>query len=249
MHIAKQKEHVAVVELDSGVSSGDRGTLDSLESLCSGLAHGGVRCILLDMKGIQTTPSVFLAALASLQRRIQSLGGEIAVINPTSHVRKLFRVTVMDQVVGIYSDEDSALEAVNKHLEMMRRSLLNELASPKVLTRIEAASKLARIGDEQGIMLLTEFLSDEDPVMRLQATLNLAGLGGPKVVEPLIRALSDDDYRVRMYAAEALGKTCDAKAIEPLKATVRFERNRNVIFKANQALEQLLKDQQPFTGA
>ena len=248
MHIAKQKDNIAIVELDSRISSGDRETLDGLETLCSGLAQGGVRCILLDMDSVDTAPSVFLATLASLQHRVKSLGGELAIIHPTNHVRKLFRVTVMDRVIGLYADEGSAFEAINQHLDQMRQALEDELSSPKKLIRIEAASKLARIGDKQGIVLLTEFLSDEDPVMRLQTTLSLAGLGGSRVVEPLIQALSDDDYRVRMYAAEALGKTADAKAIEPLKATVRFERNRNVIFKANQALEQLLK-QQPFTSA
>jgi len=249
MHIAKQKDHVAVVELDSRASAGDRESLDSLEHLCSELLSEGARCILLDMKGLRTAPSVLLATLASLQSRIQSLGGEIAVIHATNHVRKLFRVSVMDRVVGVYVDEEDAIAAVNEHLEEMRRAVHNGLSSPKKFTRVEAASRLARIGDGQGIVLLTDFLGDEDPLIRLQATLSLAGLGGPNVVEPLIRALSDDDYRVRMYAAEALGKSADTKAIEPLKATVRFERNRNVIFKANQALEQLLKPDQTVVTA
>ncbi len=245
MHVAKQKNHVAVVELDASVSLGDREALDSLESLCSGLAHAGTRCILLDMNEVRTAPSVLLATLASLQSRVRGLGGELAIINPSNPVRKAFRVTVMDQVVGVYSDEASAFKAVEEHLAMMRRALQDDLCSPRTLTRIEAAAKLARIGDDQGITLLEEALSHEDPVMRLQVTLSLAGIGDARAVQPLLKALSDDDYRVRMYAAEALGRIADARAIEPLKAAVRFERNRNVIFKANQALEQLL-GQRPF---
>jgi anti-anti-sigma regulatory factor len=240
MHIAKQKDHVAVVELDASVSSGDREALDSLESLCSGLAHAGTRCILLDMNEVRTVPSVLLATLASLQSRVRGLGGELAIIHATNPVRKAFRVTVMDQVIGLYSGEASALKAVDEHLAMMRRELQNDLSGPKALPRIEAAAKLARIGDNQGITLLEEALSDGDPVMRLQVTLSLAGIGDARAVPPLIKALGDDDYRVRMYAAEALGKIADQRAIEPLKAAVRFERNRNVVFKANQALEQML---------
>lgn len=248
MHVARQRNHIAVVEIDSGVSSGERSALDSLESLCSGLAQAGTRCILLDMNGVRTAPSVLLATLASLQGRVRALGGELAVINPTNPVRKAFRVTVMDQVVGLYNDEAAALKAVEQHLAQMRRTLQDDLCSPRALTRIEAAAKLARIGDDQGITLLEEALSDKDPVMRLQVTLSLAGLGDARAVQPLIKALGDEDYRVRMYAAEALGRIADARAIEPLKAAVRFERNRNVIFKANQALEQLL-GQRPFTPA
>ncbi len=243
MHVAKQKDHVAVVELDANVSSGDREALDSLESLCSGLAHAGTHCILLDMNDIRTAPSVLLATLASLQSRVRGLGGELAIIHATNPVRKAFRVTVMDQVVGVYNDEASALKAVKDHLDAMRRVLQDDLCSPRALTRIEAAAKLARIGDDQGIALLEEALSDGDPVMRLQVVLSLAGISDARAVQPLIKALSDDDYRVRMYAAEALGKIADARAIEPLKAAVRFERNRNVIFKANQALGQLLGTQ------
>jgi len=244
MHVAKRDNDAAVVELDTQVSSGDRDGLDSLEDVCSGLAGQGVRCILLDMEGVQTAPSVFLATLASLQKRVHSLGGEIAVIHPTSRMRKLFRVTVMDRVIGLYGDERSALEAVHKHVEEMRAVLREELSSPQKLVRLKAGVRLARSGEEQGFDVLSEFLADEDPVVRLQATLSLAAIGGARVVAPLVRALSDKEYRVRMYAAEALGKIEDARAIEPLKAAVRFERNRNVIFKANQALDQLLRQDQ-----
>jgi anti-anti-sigma regulatory factor len=241
MHIARQKENVAVVELDHRAGSGDRESLDALERLCADLVHAGTPCIILDMKGLRTAPSVLLATLASLQSRIQSLGGEIAVIHATNRVCKLFRVSVMDGLVGLYDEEESAAEAVTKHIQEMRRTVEDDLRSPKKFTRVEAASRLARIGDSRGTALLTGFLGDEDPLVRLQATLSLAGLGGPGVVEPLIRALSDDDYRVRMHAADALGRSADSKAIEPLKAAVRFERNRNVIFKANQALEHVLR--------
>ncbi len=249
MHIARQKDNVAVVGLDGALSSGDRESLDSLEQLCMNLINGGARCILLSMKGLRTAPSVFLATLASLQSRVRALGGEIAVVHPSNHVRKLFRVTAMDKVVALFSDEQSAGDVVKRRLEEMERTLQDDLASPRRLTRIEAASKLARIGDERGFSLLSELLSDDDAVMRLQTTLSLAGIGGPRVVEPLIRALSDGDYRVRMYAAEALGKSADPRAVEPLKAAVRFECNRNVIFKANQALEKLLVEAQPFATA
>jgi len=240
MHIATQKQRAALVEVDRDLIHGDRDSLDSLEQLCCGLAEHGSRCILLDMKNVRSTPSVVIATLASLQRRVQALGGEIALVRPTKAVRKAFRVTVMDEMIGLYDTEDEALDVVLRRLEAMRERLHSDLGSPKKLQRLEAASKLARIGDKKGLVLLTGFLSDVDPVVRLQGTLSLAGIGGPVVVEPLIRALADEDYRVRMYAAEALGKTADHRAIEPLKAAVRFERNRNVIFKANQALEQLL---------
>jgi anti-anti-sigma regulatory factor len=247
MHTARQKGPVALVELDRQASFGDRESLDSLERLCCELLREGARCILLDMKGLRTAPSVLLATLASLQSRIQSLGGEIAVIHVTGHIRKLFSASAMDRLVGVHRDEKSAVEAVTRHLEEMQRSIEEGLRSPKKFSRLEAASKLARIGDNRGIAFLTEFLGDEDPVMRLEATLSLEALGGPGVVEPLVRALSDSDYRVRMHAAEALGKSADVKAIEPLKAAVRFERNRNVVFKANQALKHILKQTQ--TGA
>jgi len=249
MHIATQKDRATVVELDSRLSEGHRDTLDSLEDLCSGLAREGERCILLDMNRVRTAPSVLLATLVSLQNRIRAIGGELAVIHPSKHVRKVFRVTVMDQVIGLYDDEQAALEAVTRHIDEMRHAVEQDLASPRKLRRIEAASKLARIGDEQGFVMLSEFLTDEDPVMRLQSILSLGRLGGSQVVEPLIRALSDEDYRVRMHAAEALGKTADTRSVEPLKAAVRFERNRNVIFKANQSLDQLLRHQQPFATA
>jgi len=240
MHIATQKQHATVVEVDRELASGDRESLDSLEHLCCGLAEHGTRCILLDMKNVRSTPSVVMATLASLQRRVRSLGGEIALVHPTKAVRKAFRVTVLDDIIGLYENEEEALDAVLQRLDQVRAQLRTDLSSPKKLERLEAASKLARIGDSRGFTLLTGFLSDADPVVRLQGTLSLAGIGGAVVVEPLIRALSDEDYRVRMYAAEALGKLADLRAIEPLKAAVRFERNRNVIFKANQALEQLL---------
>jgi len=248
MHIARQDDGVAVVELDSEVSSGERESLDSFEHLCSDLVHRGVRCILLDLNGIQTAPSVFFAALASLQNMLHSLGGEIAVIHPTSRMRKLFRVTVMDQVVGVYGELQDALDGVHKHLEAMRRALQKDLAGPKKPERIKAASKLAKMGENQGFELLSEFLGDDDPVTRLQAAMSLASMGGVRVVEPLIRALADGEYRVRMCAAEALGKIGDARAIEPLRAAVRFERNRNVVFKANQALEELLKRSGPLSS-
>ncbi|MBN1916677.1 MAG: HEAT repeat domain-containing protein [Verrucomicrobia bacterium] len=247
MHVATQKTNATVVEVDRSLAHGDRESLDSLEHLCCGLAEHGTSCILLDMVNVRSTPSVVMATLASLQRRVRALGAEIALVHPTKIVRKAFRVTVMDDLIGLYDTEDDALGAVLHRLDAVRRQLQADLASPRKLQRLEAAAKLARIGDKDGLVLLTGFLSDMDPVVRLQGTLSLAGIGGAVVVEPLIRALADEDYRVRMYAAEALGKTADHRAIEPLRAAVRFERNRNVIFKANQALEQLLAEQ-PLPG-
>lgn len=247
MHRAKRHDSFAVIELDEGVFFGDRDALDSLELLCSDLVRGGRRCILLDLNEVRSAPSVFLATLASLQNRVRALGGEIAAIRATSQMRKLFRVTVMDQVVGLYGDEQTALEAVGRYLEKMRRELDRDLTSSRKLTRIKAALKLARMGKDKGLSLLTGYLEDEEPVMRLHATISLAALGGTRVVEPLIQALSDPDSRVRTYAAEALGSMADARAVEPLKAAVRFERNRNVVFKAKQALKQLLQLERPLS--
>src|SRR5262245_42285355 len=56
--------------------------------------------------------SVLLAKLISLQRRLQKIGGELALANLGPETRKIFQVTGLERFFSFYSDQAAALEAL-----------------------------------------------------------------------------------------------------------------------------------------
>ncbi|MBI3407422.1 MAG: STAS domain-containing protein [Planctomycetes bacterium] len=56
--------------------------------------------------------SVLLAKLISLQRRLQKIGGELALANLGPETKKIFQVAGLEKFFSFYPDQTAALEAL-----------------------------------------------------------------------------------------------------------------------------------------
>lgn len=70
-------------------------------------AHG-VR-LLVDFGPVEIITSSVIAKLIDLQRRLQAVGGRLAVCCPAPEVRDLFRITHTDKLLAVHSDQRQAL--------------------------------------------------------------------------------------------------------------------------------------------
>jgi anti-anti-sigma factor len=56
--------------------------------------------------------SVFLAKLIYLQRRLESVGGSVALAEASANTQEVFRVTGLDRYFKFYADHGSAMRAL-----------------------------------------------------------------------------------------------------------------------------------------
>jgi hypothetical protein len=59
--------------------------------------------------------SVFLAKLINLHRRLESVGGILALAHVSSDARGLFRAAGIEKFFHFYPDQQSALQGLNAH--------------------------------------------------------------------------------------------------------------------------------------
>ena len=239
MHLVKVVNNVGIVSLDPYISEGRQESINSLEEICGSLLEQEVDLCLLDMSEVNTVPSIFLATIVTLQNRLNTTGGRLAILRPAKYVRKLLNITVVNELIDVFDDEDEAVESLRRAKRAEYESLVEMLDDTEALTRFGAAKKLVRMGETKGMDVLVQGLDDSDENNRFQATLCLSDLGGEEAVGPLLKALKDEFYKVRCYAAEALGNIGASRALDPLKKVMRLDRNRNVVAKAGEALDKI----------
>jgi HEAT repeat protein len=86
---------------------------------------------------------------------------------------------------------------------------------------VDAAHKLAIIGNASALNGLIEALEDTNPRVRNFATLALADMANPKATESLIYLLQDLDISVRASAAFALGKIGEPSSLPVLTKALK----------------------------
>jgi anti-sigma B factor antagonist len=77
------------------------------------LEHGHNQ-ILLNLEDVDFIDSAGLGELVRTHASIRSRGGELKLVNPSTHVRQLLRITKLDRVFDILPDEISALGSLRQ---------------------------------------------------------------------------------------------------------------------------------------
>ncbi|PSP83200.1 phycocyanobilin lyase [Halobacteriales archaeon QS_1_68_17] len=99
---------------------------------------------------------------------------------------------------------------------------------------------LGKIGDEEALETLHDFIDDEGDVALQKTTLRAIGeIGSEESVEPVAQNLVADDEAVRSQAARTLGLLGDTRAIEPLADVLSDDDSDTVRASAAWALNQI----------
>ena len=72
----------------------------------------GSNPVLIDLEGIDHVDSTGLGELVGYLQRFEEQGRRMAFINPAKRLRKLFKLTRLDEVVPIYDDRARAISEV-----------------------------------------------------------------------------------------------------------------------------------------
>ena len=79
-----------------------------------GSAPAGVRHVVLDLQNVQYMDSMCVGVLVELLTTLKEAGGRIALVNASTNVEYLFKLTRLDRVFPICRDVMKAIEAVER---------------------------------------------------------------------------------------------------------------------------------------
>jgi anti-sigma B factor antagonist len=77
-------------------------------------AQAGVRHVVMDLQSVQYMDSMCVGVLVELLTTLKEAGGRIALVNASSNVEYLFKLTRLDRVFPICRDVMKAIEAVER---------------------------------------------------------------------------------------------------------------------------------------
>ena len=103
-----QKDKITIVEVGGRVVYESEG---EFRSTISNLLDADKVNIVLDLSNLSYINSSGLGILINLLKTAQRRGGDIKLANLQGEIRELFSITSLDQVFGIYSSVEEAIEA------------------------------------------------------------------------------------------------------------------------------------------
>ncbi len=74
---------------------------------------GGQRGLLLDLEALDFMDSSGLQILLRLKEKLNNIGKELLIVNPSNQIRKLFQLTGFDKLFRIFGDADEAFSQLN----------------------------------------------------------------------------------------------------------------------------------------
>jgi anti-sigma B factor antagonist len=87
----------------------DLTTAPALRNRLAELIDDGRLCIVADLTDTDFLDSTGLGALVAALKRLRMKDGEIRVVCPAGHVRKVFEITSLDRVFGMHDTVEAAL--------------------------------------------------------------------------------------------------------------------------------------------
>jgi len=88
----------------------------ALRAYINQLREEGRRAFVLNFADVPYIDSFGLGLLVTIWTSIQSVGGQLILLNPTDHIRKLLEITKLDSVFQTSCDETEAVRSAHTSL-------------------------------------------------------------------------------------------------------------------------------------
>ena len=104
------------VEIEAGIAivniQGEITSLKSseLQTVITGIQNDGIHDIAFDLKHLSYICSLGIGVLARTCSELKKINGKMVVYNPSSEVRKLFKLLRLDRIIPIASNRSEAIE-------------------------------------------------------------------------------------------------------------------------------------------
>jgi anti-sigma B factor antagonist len=86
----------------------DVATAPQLRQEAVRLASSGCTHLVIDLSGVDFLDSTGLGVIVGVLKRLRTHGGELAVAGAENHVRKVFDITRISDIVSMYDTADDA---------------------------------------------------------------------------------------------------------------------------------------------
>jgi anti-sigma B factor antagonist len=101
-----------IVEASGRLETGE--SCLQLRELAKRLTSEGGRYFVLDMSDISHIDSAGLGLLLSIYATIRNQGGDLKLLNVGDHVKEILRMMRLENVLQVFDDEDSAIQAKSR---------------------------------------------------------------------------------------------------------------------------------------
>ena len=105
---------VETIESDGDVAvlavrgQADLHTAPELRTAISTALDNGAKDVVVDFSDTTFIDSTTLGVLLGAVKRLRPVGGAVRVVCPSAHVRRIFEITLLDRVLAVYDDRESA---------------------------------------------------------------------------------------------------------------------------------------------
>ena len=104
------RDGVTVIDLEGKITIG-RGDI-AMRDAFDAAVDGGARTVLLDLRKVKSMDSSGMAELGAAYRKMDEIGGTVALTQPPSNVGEILRMTQIITVFDVYETEDEAIDAL-----------------------------------------------------------------------------------------------------------------------------------------
>jgi anti-sigma B factor antagonist len=95
----------------------DVATAPQLRQAAVRLANDGKTSLVIDLSGVGFLDSTGLGVIVGVVKRVRTQGGELAIAGADNHVRKVFEITRISDVLPMFDTVDEACAAVQSSVE------------------------------------------------------------------------------------------------------------------------------------
>jgi anti-sigma B factor antagonist len=110
MDVRKVSEKVSVIDVKGELTAFAEGVLMGAYKEAS---DGRVRAIVLNFEGLEYMNSSGIGLLVTLLIRVNREGQRLLTYGLSEHYRNIFQITRLDDAIGIYDSEESAIRAAD----------------------------------------------------------------------------------------------------------------------------------------
>ncbi len=108
----KVLKQVLVLQL-SGDIIGEENGPELIGAINDKLADGHTLCV-VDLSGIRYINSSGLGLIITIHTKFKNKGGEMVIVNPSDHVKKLFSITKLDNIFKIFGSLEESIKELKK---------------------------------------------------------------------------------------------------------------------------------------
>lgn len=116
------------------------------------LVERGISYLVLNMRLVKFVNSTALGAIIKVHKRCRAEGGDLVIAQPSSFVRDIIGKVGIDQLVGIYDDEQAATKHIIKELNSKELAGDAPVDSEKIMIKFPDATRNDQIGGRKTLL-------------------------------------------------------------------------------------------------